>query len=415
MENNTIGELLRTARKNQNVTLEEVANKTKININILRSLERDDLESLPNKTYVKGFVKNCAKTLGLEGEVALAALQNGYQALEPEKAPLSVDQERADEAVEKPAKASESNDQEAKERRQIEIVEFQNRVKGIIGQLINKKILAGLAAILVLFFIVKGAISFFSSISAEKDSLTNAENTQDVQADSIKPSDANILEMDNADKIGQSSDTEEASQESKPSAEEPQVAKETEVEATVESVKTEETPKEEVKEEEPEIEENAQKLPPGKLPFVKFYSAPRNLFSLNSEAQELEDEAIFPAKYKAAMNPDKSNLFINAVEGDTWLSYQADGEEVKRFVLKKGRTLFIQAEDVILLFMGNLNATKIFYNNQLVEAQTRTGVKSLIFPEEKATEYDLPLFPSYSGVPYRQDTYKKNMVAEPAE
>ena len=71
---------------------------------------------------------------------------------------------------------------------------------------------------------------------------------------------------------------------------------------------------------------------------------------------------------------------------------------------------FKNKAEEILLFMGNFNAAKIFYNNKLVEADTRTGVKSLIFPEAQAANYEFPLFPSYKGVPYRQDVYKKKMA-----
>ena len=62
MENKTIGKLLKETRTKNNIPLEDVANKTKININILRALEKENIETLPNKTYVKGFVKNYAKT-----------------------------------------------------------------------------------------------------------------------------------------------------------------------------------------------------------------------------------------------------------------------------------------------------------------------------------------------------------------
>ena len=146
------------------------------------------------------------------------------------------------------------------------------------------------------------------------------------------------------------------------------------------------------------------------LPFKEFYPAPRNLFTLSESTDEVENPEVFPERFRKAMDENKENLYIHALEGDTWLSYQVDGEDIKRFVLKKGKSLFLQAEEVILLFMGNFNAAKIFYNNKLVEADTRTGVKSLIFPEAQAANYEFPLFPSYKGVPYRQDVYKKKMA-----
>ncbi len=84
-----------------------------------------------------------------------------------------------------------------------------------------------------------------------------------------------------------------------------------------------------------------------------------------------------PDNITEAMKSEGHNLFINALEGDTWISYQVDGGDIKRYVLKKGRTLLLQAKETILIFFGNLNIAKIFYNNQLVDAKTRSGVKSL--------------------------------------
>jgi hypothetical protein len=60
--------------------------------------------------------------------------------------------------------------------------------------------------------------------------------------------------------------------------------------------------------------------------------------------------------------------------------------------------------------MGNFNATAVFLNNQLVTAQTRTGVKSMIFPEKNGVNFQLPLFPSVNGIPYSASEYKANMA-----
>ena len=48
--------------------------------------------------------------------------------------------------------------------------------------------------------------------------------------------------------------------------------------------------------------------------------------------------------------------------------------------------------DEIHLFLGNVNATKIFLNNLPLHIQSRTGVKSLIFPQDRRSLYQLPLF-----------------------
>ncbi|MBJ00725.1 MAG: hypothetical protein CME67_05785 [Halobacteriovoraceae bacterium] len=387
MENKTIGKLLKETRTKNNIPLEDVANKTKININILRALEKENIETLPNKTYVKGFVKNYAKTIGLDLNQAIEAYELLYKENEPEvEAPTD---------EEEPVAAKES---------EIDLGELQDRIQGIAGQLINKKLLAGIAAVLVLFFVVKGIYNFFSTISNEQSTLADSNETQTLE-DDIKPKEASLFELENSKKIAADNkeveETEEAStpekvEEAPPQKPEAIATKEDDEVATNTSESKEEEPKEE--------------LAQGVLPFKEFYPAPRNLFTLSESTDEVENPEVFPERFRKAMDENKENLYIHALEGDTWLSYQVDGEDIKRFVLKKGKSLFLQAEEVILLFMGNFNAAKIFYNNKLVEADTRTGVKSLIFPEAQAANYEFPLFPSYKGVPYRQDVYKKKMA-----
>ncbi|MCO4754825.1 MAG: helix-turn-helix domain-containing protein, partial [Bacteriovoracaceae bacterium] len=359
MENTTIGKLLKEVRKEKNISLDDVANKTKININILKALENEDVDSLPNKTYVKGFVKNYAKTVGLDSNVAIEAFENLYRGSQPEE----------EEATPEEAAAPAQN-------REYEAGEIQDRIQGIVGQVVNKKLLAGVAVALVLFFIGKGVFNFFSNINSEKSSLNEAqkaklEELEKVSASDIKPSEASLFELEKTKKLAAQANAEEEPKVEEEPAQETETA-EVEVEGD-DDQESEEDKKEQAKKVE---------LPQGKLPYKNFYPAPRNLFSVSSDADILDNDEIFPKRFKAAMNKDKHNLFINSVEGDTWLSYQIDGEDIKRFVLKKGKTLFLQADDVILLFMGNLNVAKIFYNNQLVNAETKTGVKSLIFPEK---------------------------------
>ena len=81
-ENISIGTLLKNAREQKKIKLEDVASKTKININILRSLEEDDLKNLPNMAYLRGFVKNYAKAVGVDAAQAQACLVRSLQSNE---------------------------------------------------------------------------------------------------------------------------------------------------------------------------------------------------------------------------------------------------------------------------------------------------------------------------------------------
>jgi cytoskeletal protein RodZ len=63
----TVGELLRAAREQKKLTVEQVNKETRISVQTIRSLEKDDFGAFPSETYLKGFLRNYADFLGLDG------------------------------------------------------------------------------------------------------------------------------------------------------------------------------------------------------------------------------------------------------------------------------------------------------------------------------------------------------------
>ncbi len=63
-----IGEKLRKARKNKNLTLEELEERTKIRKKYLRAIEEGNYEIIPGHIYIKAFIKGYANEIGLKGE-----------------------------------------------------------------------------------------------------------------------------------------------------------------------------------------------------------------------------------------------------------------------------------------------------------------------------------------------------------
>ena len=64
-----IGSSLREARERQGLDLATVERQTKIRGKYLRALEDEQFEVLPAQTYVKGFLRTYAETLGLDGQL----------------------------------------------------------------------------------------------------------------------------------------------------------------------------------------------------------------------------------------------------------------------------------------------------------------------------------------------------------
>lgn len=60
------GSKLRQARERKGVTLREIANRTKISIAVLESLERSDISRLPGGIFSRAFVRSYAKEVGLD-------------------------------------------------------------------------------------------------------------------------------------------------------------------------------------------------------------------------------------------------------------------------------------------------------------------------------------------------------------
>lgn len=63
-----IGRILRQARSEQGLSLEEVQEATRIRERYLDALEKDNYEVLPAAVYVRGFLKTYANFLGLDGD-----------------------------------------------------------------------------------------------------------------------------------------------------------------------------------------------------------------------------------------------------------------------------------------------------------------------------------------------------------
>jgi cytoskeleton protein RodZ len=64
-----IGNSLREARLRQELDFPELEQQTKIRSKYLKALEDEQFEVLPAPTYVKGFLRNYADALGLEGQL----------------------------------------------------------------------------------------------------------------------------------------------------------------------------------------------------------------------------------------------------------------------------------------------------------------------------------------------------------
>ncbi len=357
----SIGKLLRSRRENSKLSLKNVSLKTRIGATNLEFLEKDQLHQLPDRAYVIGYVKSYSRILGIDEKQSLALLEKTYRRLGPR--PTSV-QVTAETAVE---------------------------IKGIYLQryMVLAMIVLAVTTIGIFFIFRFGGDYFLRTSMGEKVSHTNAPSAQkDVV---VKPQ--TLSAQSPLRPILQSSEQSETAlanakiqRSSAVSLKEPDQVQESEMKEKPSQDETEEDK-------------------------LKFFPFVRKLYEYDSKVTPEQTSETIPTRFKNAVLQGKQNVYIATVTGDTWLTYKIDGKPIRQFTLKRGKGLFLQGSEV-RVFLGNLDAVKIFLNNRPLAISSRSGVKNLVFPQENRSAYVMPLFIyGEDGVPQTSESYiEKNDI-----
>lgn len=77
MRKKTIGEVLRLARINQGLSLDELHKKTEIQLDMLEAMENDDFDQLPSPFYTRSFLRKYAWAVELDERIVLDAYDSG--------------------------------------------------------------------------------------------------------------------------------------------------------------------------------------------------------------------------------------------------------------------------------------------------------------------------------------------------
>lgn len=367
-----LGEFLKQKRLEKNYSLEKLSQKTKISINVLKSLENNDYAHLPSAAYIKGFVSNYIKVLGISKEEAFSRMEFTYLNVLGKPFPALNHT--------KQMKSADSKEKVANEPSPHDVIENSDSIMDNTKSVLPILIFIGV----ILLFI--GGYKLISSV---------------IQSEAIDKK-----EKDLGPKIESSSALMKPEEVKKTEAA-PDEAAQTATDITEETTATATVTTEEPKEKVHEIPRN--------FPHLSFKKIRGKLFTINTAAPENNDSNLLPDSIKAAADPALQNVYIAAVEGDTWLSYKIDNKPIESEIINKGKSLFLQGEE-IRVFLGNVNVTKIFYNNYLIDTPSKSGVKTLIFPEESNSKYLMPLFPKATDdILYTSEDYIKRMNLEEEE
>lgn len=83
----SFGGQLRKLREQRRVTLEEISERTKVSVSLLRSLESGGCDGWPGGIYSRGYVRGYAQAIGVDPEQVVAAFTECYPAFAPSPAP----------------------------------------------------------------------------------------------------------------------------------------------------------------------------------------------------------------------------------------------------------------------------------------------------------------------------------------
>lgn len=362
-----LGDFLREKRMAKNFTLEKISQKTKINLNILRAIEANDYQNLPSAAYIKGFVTSYSKTLGLDQAEVHSKMEYTYYRVLGKAFP-ALNHTHNFKAQETTSGTTETKEvQEAPHK----VIENSKNVLESTKSFLPIAIFAGVVVVFI------GGYQLISTVIQNE---VEASKQQDL-GPTFEPSSALLKDKQVPAKVEEAPKTDTAATE-----------------------KTEEKKEEVVVEAKPEVPRN--------FPVVEFRKIRSRLFSVVTDAPENDNEEILPPTIKKSMNPELQNIYMRATEGSTWLSFKVDEKPIESVIIEKGKDLFIQGSEV-RIFLGNVRVTKIFYNNMLIDADSKSGVKSLVFPEASNAKFMLPLFPkAKDDILYTHEEYMKRMKLE---
>jgi cytoskeleton protein RodZ len=329
----TIGRLIYKARVEKGLSLKTISQQTKIHLGLLEYLEADQFNKLPSKAYVRGFVKSAAKILSLEQDYALSLLDQAYD-------------------TNPSAKKVESNNTEIKNEtaRNTLSVMSTTPLETVKSVTATTSIFFAKAAVVVLIVGVVGINAKNWYEKSKEDVVVLPEVLTTTQKKDVKPKVAAKVE--------------------EPKVETPEAPIAVNI-IQDKNLKSDVTIKDVT---------------------LKPISIVEKQFSEDKSVNSEKMDELFPKKYRIEPVKGTETLFLNASEGDSWLTYKVDDKEIKKFVLRQGRTLFLRGK-VIRIFVGNTKSIKAFYNNQPVNlSNDKSTVKNIVVPEEMKTKFMSPLF-----------------------
>ena len=341
------GEYLRAERERRNISIEQIASATKINIKLLHALEADSYDSLPAKPFVRGFVTNYARYIGLDPQEVLSRFETfldentGLKFKRPADAPhIFVDRDGSSE-----------------------------NSKTILAIIMGLFLVVGFVVVVVLKPSIK------HGKHANKQAKLSQISNEEMYVVPLPPNADNTIEAKKSEPVKTETKPNPAV-ELKPEAKskpEPKQEPKPEHKAETKSEKKDKTT--EKKSEKPAEEDS------------------------DSEDTANADQVAKPqpTPSSAAVKPPsipasevKHRLVVRAKE-DSWIKYQSDDRSQMGYILRKDKVIYVKARQNIRFMTGNPKGIEFSYNNGPFQTFKDT-TRSLVLPKEAEAEFQGKLF-----------------------
>ncbi|SEB48028.1 helix-turn-helix domain-containing protein [Paenibacillus sp. GP183] len=119
-----LGQLLKQARMDQKISLEDLEESTKIRKRYLEAIEEGNYKILPGSFYVRAFIKNYAEAVGLDPAEVLSLYQNAM--------PASVSEKPVNSNLQSKRSLSRNNDKMSRVASSVMVIGFVILILGLI-------------------------------------------------------------------------------------------------------------------------------------------------------------------------------------------------------------------------------------------------------------------------------------------
>lgn len=75
----TVGEILTRSRIQKGISLDELSDRTRIDVKYIKALEENDFRHLPSPTFAKGFIRNISIALDRDPDEIIAVFRRDFQ------------------------------------------------------------------------------------------------------------------------------------------------------------------------------------------------------------------------------------------------------------------------------------------------------------------------------------------------